>query len=100
MSDAFPAGWLPAPAILRETTFLDHYRRAHPDPELRAGVVKRVRKSHWISQSGFRSFQAGRIPSIDHFALHDPVKSFGEISNRIGRQSNTTLDRGLFVPDS
>jgi CRISPR-associated protein Csm4 len=99
VSDAFPAGWMPAPVILRDPLRIEHYRRRYT-PQ-RSAVVKRVRKTRWLTDSGFIALQNDAFPPMDDFASHDPIRSFGEINNQIGRDSNTTSSGGqLFVSDS
>lgn len=98
LSDAFPRGWMPAPAILRESGALASYRKCHATD--RAGAVKRVRKGRWITDRGFRAVQQGSLPALEEFAMRDPIKHFVEINNQIGRNSSTTSDGGQLYHSS
>ena len=95
VSDAFPTGWMPAPVVLRDSGYLEHYKKLAPT------LIKRVRKARWLSEDGFAGFQRGEVPPAADFATHEPIKGFGEINNQISRETNTTSSgRGPFVSES
>lgn len=99
VSDAFPTGWMPVPATLRGGDSLERYRRRYPSE--RSIVVKRVRKTRWMTDAGFAMVQHGQDAPIEDFSRDDVIRSVDDIQNQIGRDSNTTSTGGrLFVSES
>lgn len=89
LSDAFPAGYLPAPANLKE--FFDKRMKGDLDRE-RYSLLKKVKAIQYISLEQFQRYQQGELFElgedesriIQAFTLH----------NQINRFTNTTGETG------
>jgi CRISPR-associated protein Csm4 len=95
LSDAFPKGYLPAPANLRE--LFEREDNAGLDAK-RYSLLKSIRKASFITVDQFKSYQRGE--PFNFTVVDDPYVSCVTLHNQINRFSNTTGDEGnLFELD-
>lgn len=95
LSDAFPAGFLPAPANLKE--FFG--RRSGDKLDVDSySFLKRVKSTEYITMEQFRSYQCGEL--FDLVEQEGQVVSSVTLHNQINRLTGTTGDKGsLFELD-
>lgn len=89
ISDAIPAGFLPAPANLRE--FFDRGVDASLDTD-RYSLLKNVKSAAFVTAEQFQSYQKGE--PFDFAAVEDQFISSVTLHNQINRFSNTTGTEG------
>jgi CRISPR-associated protein Csm4 len=78
LSDAFPAGLLPVPAVLR----------AMPWPEEQR---KRVKRARWLLAEDFYKLQKGVLPPAERLLPDDEVhQKLLNLRNKLDRTSGTT----------
>lgn len=95
ISDAFPTGFLPAPANLRE--LFDNDRTATLDVS-RYSLLKKVKGLEYLTIGQFRQYQKGE--SFDVADTEKQIVSAVTLHNQISRITNTTGDGGsLFELD-
>lgn len=88
VSDAFPVGLFPVPALLRAQPW------SHEEQ-------KQVRRARWLPTEDFMAFQQGTLPQPSQLLIADKVyQPVRNLRNQLSRMSNTTSEGGrLFTTE-
>jgi CRISPR-associated protein Csm4 len=89
LSDAFPAGFLPAPADLKE--FFDRRMKGELDTD-KYSLLKKVKGIEYVNLDQFHRYQKGELFELGEG--DDPIISAFTLHNQINRLTNTTREEG------
>lgn len=89
LSDAFPAGYLPAPANLKE--FFEKRQNGELD-EVKYSFLKKVKSIRYLTWEQFRKYQQGELFEVD--GCKDQIIPAYTLHNQINRLTNTTGELG------
>lgn len=91
LSDAFPAGYLPAPANLKE--YYDQSMKGDLDVD-RYSLLKKVKAFQYLTLEQFLKYQNGEMFDLAEGEGSGQMKTAFTLHNQINRLSNTTGDSG------
>jgi len=89
LSDAFPAGFLPAPADLKE--FFDQRMKGELDTD-KYSLLKKIKGIEYVALDQFRNYQRGKLFELRE--NDDQIISAVTLHNQINRLTNTTGEEG------
>lgn len=89
ISDAFPTGFVPAPANLKD--FFDSLNTDELDVS-RYSLLKKIKDVEYITLDQFKQFRAGNVFAVDN--VEKQMVSAITMHNQINRFTNTTGDSG------